>query len=148
ALEQGGGIVDFCVQTDNLAADAEAMRRAGVAIGMPTSMTRERPDGYRLSWLLAVPEPPLNGLVPFLIEDDTPRAERVPQERLHRNGITGIRNLTVAVEDPSVTAALYAQVLDGSAAPIQRFEFDGSGVRLIIGAHTVDLIAPRSARSP
>jgi Glyoxalase-like domain len=148
ALEQGGGIVDFCVQTDNLAADAEAMRRAGVAIGMPTPMTRERPDGYRLSWVLAVPEPPLNGLVPFLIKDHTLRAERVPQERLHRNGVTGIRSLTVAVEDPGATAMPYARVCGRSAAPIQRSEFDGAGVRLTIGAHAVDLIAPSSARSP
>jgi Glyoxalase-like domain len=47
ALEKGGGLVDFCMQTDNLTADADAMRRAGVAIGMPIAMTRERPDGHR-----------------------------------------------------------------------------------------------------
>jgi len=58
ALEKGGGLVDFCMQTDNLAADADAMRRAGVVIGMPIPMTRERPDGYRLRWILSIPEPP------------------------------------------------------------------------------------------
>jgi len=146
-LQQGGGLIDFCMQTDALAADVAALRAAGAAIADPRPLSRVRPDGYELRWVLSIPEVDA-GVVPFLIEDDTPRAERVPQKRLHRNGITGIRNLTVAVEDPSVTAALYAHVLDGSAAPIQRFEFDGSGVRLIIGAHTVDLIAPRSARSP
>src|SRR5215469_5374719 len=69
ALEKGGGIVDFCMQTDNLEADAEAMRQAGVAMGMPTAMTRDRPDGYRLSWVLTIPGPPLNGLVPFLLRE-------------------------------------------------------------------------------
>jgi Glyoxalase-like domain len=148
ALEKGGGIVDFCMQTDNLADDAEAMRRAGVAIGMPTSMTRERPDGYRLSWVLAIPGPPLNGLVPFLVKDDTPRAERVPRERSHRNGVTGIRSLTVAVEDPGAASVPYTRVLGRSAAPIQRPELDGAGARFMIGAHAVDLIAPNRAEGP
>jgi hypothetical protein len=148
ALEKGGGIVDFCVQTDNLAADAEAMCHAGVAMGMPTPMTRERPDGYRLSWVLSIPGPPLNGLVPFLIKDDTPRAERVPRERSHRNGVTGIRSLAVAVEDPSATSVPYTRVLGQSAAPIQRPEFDGAGARLMIGAHAVDLIAPNGNEGP
>ena len=33
ALEKGSGIVDFCMATDDLAADVESMRRAGAKIG-------------------------------------------------------------------------------------------------------------------
>jgi hypothetical protein len=117
-------------------------------MGMPTPMTRERPDGYRLNWVLAIPERPLYGMLPFLIKDDTPRAERVPRDRSHRNGVTGIKNLTIAVEDPYAVSMLYTRVLGRSAAPIQRSEFDGAGMRLMIGAHAVDLIAPNSAEGP
>jgi len=148
ALEEGGGIVDFCMQTDNFAADAETMRRAGVAMGMPMPMTRERPDGYRLSWVLEIPGPPLNGQVPFLIKDDTPRAERLPRERSHRNGVTEIKSLTIAVEDPSAASIPYTRVLGRPAAPIQRSELDGAGARLMIGAHAVDPIAPNGAEGP
>jgi catechol 2,3-dioxygenase-like lactoylglutathione lyase family enzyme len=148
ALEKGGGIVDFCVQTDNLQADAEAMRAAGVAVGLSAPMTRVRPDGYRLSWVLAIPQPPFNGLVPFLINDETPRAERLPRERSHRNGVTGIRRLTIAVEDPYATSAPYIHVLGGSAAPVQSSELHGTGVKLMIGACEVDLIAPDAAEGP
>ena len=148
ALEKGGGIVDFCMQTDNLEADAEAMRQAGVAMGMPTAMTRDRPDGYRLSWVLTIPGPPLNRLVPFLIKDETPRTERVPRERSHRNGTTGMRSLTIAVEDPGAASVPYTCVLGRSTAPIQSSELDGAGVRLMIGPHAIDLIAPNSTEGP
>ncbi|HZC45264.1 MAG TPA: VOC family protein, partial [Candidatus Acidoferrum sp.] len=66
--------------------------------GEPFPLTRDRPDGYHLSWVLATPEPPFNGQLPFLIKDDTPRDERVPRERSHRNGATGIRTLALAVK--------------------------------------------------
>ncbi len=82
ALAKGSGIVDFCLSTDDLSADIDAIRRAGAEIGDPSPLTRDRPDGYHLSWVLAIPKPPFNGQLPFLIKDDTPRDERVPRERV------------------------------------------------------------------
>ena len=90
-------------------------------------LTRDRPDGYHLSWVLAVPDPPFNGQVPFLIKDDTPRDERVPHERTHRNGTTGIRALAIAVEDPAVTSRYYARVLGRPGAPPQSAGSRGVG---------------------
>src|ERR1700735_3487224 len=81
ALEKGSGVVDFCMATDDLAAEVESMRRAGARFGKPYPLTRDRPDGYHLSWMLETPEPPFNGQVPFLIKDETPRDERVQRER-------------------------------------------------------------------
>lgn len=66
ALQKGSGIVDFCMQTDDLTADAETMRRAGVGMGDATPMTRDRPDGYRLSWVLSIPQLALQGGVGIL----------------------------------------------------------------------------------
>ena len=89
ALDKGGGIIDFCMRTDDLVTTVDSLRRAGAKIADPSPLTRDRPDGYHLSWVLAIPEAPYNGQVPFLIKDDTPRDERVPRERSHRNGATG-----------------------------------------------------------
>jgi Glyoxalase-like domain len=148
ALEKSGGIVDFCVQTDDLTADAEAMRRAGVPMGDARPMTRDRPDGYRLSWVLSIPGPPFHGRVPFLIKDETPRDERVPREREHRNGVTALRALTIAVEDPGATSVAYARVLGRPATPIQRPDLDGAGARFAIGPHAIELVAPKSGEGP
>ena len=110
-MSKGGGLTDFCMQTGDLDADAASFKRAGAAISEPFAMERERPDGYVLKWVLAVAEPPSAGAVPFLIRDTTPRDERVPRARTHRNGAAGIRTLTVAVEDAAAARAFYERVL-------------------------------------
>ncbi len=148
ALQTRGGLVDFCMQTDDLESDVASLRAAGAAIGDPSPMTRDRPDGYRLTWVLAIPQPPFNGQVPFLIRDETPRDERVPRERSHRNGVTGLSRITLAVENPGETSRYYARVLGRPAAPRRRPDLDASGAVFAIGPHEIELIAPSSERSP
>src|SRR5260370_10431450 len=148
ALEKGSGIVDFCMSTDDLAADIDAMRRAGAEIGDPSPLTRDRPDGYHLSWVLAIPKPPYNGQLPFLIKDNTPRDERVPRERSHRNGATGIRALAIAVEDPGITSRYYARVLGRPGAPVERPDLEAAGVAFTIGRNEVQLLAPKTGNGP
>jgi catechol 2,3-dioxygenase-like lactoylglutathione lyase family enzyme len=148
ALDKGGGIIDFCMRTDNLAADVESMRAAGAMMGEPYSLTRDRPDGYHLSWMLAVPEPPLSGRLPFLIKDDTPRDERVPRERAHRIGAAGILTLAIAVEDPGETSRPYARVLGFPGAPVQRPDLEAAGVSFTIGSNQLQLLASKTGNGP
>jgi catechol 2,3-dioxygenase-like lactoylglutathione lyase family enzyme len=148
ALAHGGGLVDFCMGTDALAADIAAMRRAGAKIADPSSLTRDRPDGYHLSWVLAIPAPPFNGQVPFLIKDDTPRDERVPRERAHRNGATGIRTLAIAVNDPGATSRYYARVLGRPGAPVERADLEAAGVSFAIGHNEFQLLAAKTGNGP
>jgi catechol 2,3-dioxygenase-like lactoylglutathione lyase family enzyme len=148
ALEKGSGIVDFCMATDDLAADVESMRRAGARFGKPYPLTRDRPDGYHLSWVLATPEPPFNGQVPFLIKDETPRDERVPRERSHRNGASGIRTLAIAVDDPGTSSRYYARVLGRPGAPIERPDIKATGVSFAIGPNEVQLLASKTEDGP
>jgi len=148
ALEKGSGIADFCMRTDDLAADIESMRRAGAKIGDPFSLTRDRPDGYHLSWLLADPKPPFNGQLPFLIKDDTPRDERVPPERAHRYGATGIRTLVIAVNDPGLTSRYYSRVLGRPGAPVDRRDLEASGVIFTVGSNELQLLASKTENGP
>ena len=147
-LTKGSGIVDFCMSTDDLDADIDSMRRAGAKIGDPSPLTRDRPDGYHLSWVLAIPEAPFNGQVPFLIKDDTPRNERVPRERSHPNGATGIRTLAIAVNDPGMTSRYYARVLERPGAPVEREDVEGAGVSFTIGPNEVQLLASKTESGP
>jgi catechol 2,3-dioxygenase-like lactoylglutathione lyase family enzyme len=148
ALAKSGGLVDFCAQTDDLNADLATMRAAGVSIGDPAAMTRDRPDGYRLSWVLSIPNAPFNGSVPFLIKDETPRDERVPRERTHRNAVTGIRRLTVAVKDSTAVAAWYKAVLGGDGRAVSRADLDGDGVSFTTGPHELEIVSPRNDKGP
>src|SRR5207249_3922684 len=92
-LQAGGGLVDFCTQTDDLRGDTEAFRKAGVSIDDPAPLSRVRPDGYQLRWVLSIPRGAHRGVAPFLIQDETPREparapplRRAARPRRHRAG--------------------------------------------------------------
>lgn len=142
ALDHGGGLSDFCVQTDDLRADVAAFRAAGIAMSDPSPMGRVRPDGFRLEWVLSKPGVELRGIVPFLIEDVTPREERVPRLTAHENRVTGLDTLTLAVDDATAVWRLYANVLPSESAEIERVELAAAGRRFVLGSHGLDIRAP------
>ena len=145
-LQLSGGLIDFCLQTDDLAGDICAFREAGVKIADPRPLSRVRPDGYQLRWVLSIPEEH-QGVAPFLIEDETPRGERVPRVTVHANGVTGIHGVTVAVVDPAGVRRWYERVRGVSVTAVDRNDFVASGVRVVIGPHALDYMAPGGADS-
>jgi hypothetical protein len=147
-LQRGGGLVDYCLATDGLDADAAAFRRAGVAMEDRGAGGRTRPDGYRLAWTVAVPPRSESGVAPFLIEDVTPRRERVPRHTGHLNGVRGVGTVTVATPDPARAARAFAVATGRSAVAITRRDLDAAGYRIGVGAHAIELIAPRAGGGP
>ena len=148
AMSKSGGLVDFCAQTDDLDADVASFRRAGVNINDPNAMSRDRPDGYRVKWVLAIPNPPFNGSVPFLIKDETPREERMPREHNHRNGVTGIASLMIAVADAAKVAQWYRVITGGNGTAIEHRDLDAAGTRFQLGSHQLDVVSPRGPNGP
>jgi catechol 2,3-dioxygenase-like lactoylglutathione lyase family enzyme len=142
-LEAGGGLVDFALVTDDLEGDTLALRRAGVDNGDPEPKYRTRPDGFEVRWRFSLARDPQRGVAPFLIADETPRDERVPRDRIHANGVTGVAGVTVAVGDLARVRGWYAAVLGGPGAEIERPELQAAGVRFEIGPHTFDFVTPR-----
>ncbi|MBI2544325.1 MAG: VOC family protein [Candidatus Rokubacteria bacterium] len=147
-LQKGGGLVDFCMQTDDLRGDTAMLRQAGVQIDDPKPLSRVRPDGYKLSWVLSIPRDPHRGVAPFLIQDETPREERIPRQMTHRNQVKGIGAVTVAVDDVATVRQWYSRVLRASGQEADRHDLAAVGARFTIGPHTFDFVAPRDAGSP
>src|ERR1700752_5211362 len=110
-LSKGERFVDFCFQTDDLRGDTKKLQAAGVAINDPVPWSRKRPDGYELKWLLSLATGSHRGVAPFLIEDVTPRKERIPQMFDHKNGGSGIGTVTVAVGELPAIRQWYDAVL-------------------------------------
>ena len=119
-LQKGGGLVDFCMQTDDLVGDTSKLRNAGVRIEDPVPWSRTRPDGYQLKWLLSLAREGHRGVAPFLIQDETPREERVPKEKHHENGVTGIGTVTVTVDDFKTARHWYRSVLGLDGEPVRQ----------------------------
>lgn len=67
-------LVTWAAKAPTIAARVARAREEGYDPGTPTGMSRLRPDGVRLAWILTrAPEPAGDGLVPFLIDwGDTP----------------------------------------------------------------------------
>jgi hypothetical protein len=147
-LQKGERLVDFCMQTDDLRGDMLKLRAAGVAINDPVPWSRTRPDGYELKWLLCLAQGNHRGVAPFLIQDVTPREERIPQTFDHNNGATGIGTVTVAVGELSEVQPWYKNVLGNHGTAITNEELKANGIRYHIGPHKLDFLAPLEPQSP
>ena len=147
-LRKGGGIVDFCAQTDDLKGDLARFREAGVAMNEPMTMSRQRLDGYTLNWALSIPQSPWSGTIPFLIEDETPRKERVPLQTSHRNLVTGIGTITIAVRELDATGRIYETLLGKKGEAFDQTELDAIGLRFSFGPHSCALVSPKRDDGP
>ncbi|PZN97478.1 MAG: glyoxalase, partial [Hyphomicrobiales bacterium] len=84
--------------------------------------------------------------IPFICEDVTPRALRVPEgdARGHANGVTGVAGITVAVRDMAASVARY-RALTG-LEPLACGAVPGLGFGLVqfrIGHQMLSLTQPR-----
>jgi Glyoxalase-like domain len=147
-LQKGERLVDYCMQTDDLPGDTRKLREAGVAINDPVPWSRTRPDGYELKWILSLATGSHRGVAPFLIQDITPRQERIPREFEHPNGTTGIDTVTIAIDALAQVERWYSAVLGQSGKRIVRTEFGAEGLGFSIGRHTVEFLMPSNPSSP
>lgn len=145
-IQAGGGLIDFCARTDDLDADAAAYHRSGVTVER-RSGARLRPDGREVRWITSAPDGRAQGIAPFLIEDLTPRSERVAGDHTHPNGVTGVGTLTVAVEDPGARD-WFASLTRTPGLSVGRDDLAATGVRFLLGRHGVDLVRPAADAGP
>ena len=147
-LQRGERLVDFCMQTDDLKGDTAKLRTAGIEINDPVPWSRTRPDGYELKWLLSLAQGSHRGVAPFLIQDVTPREERIPQTFDHKNGATGIDTVTVAVGELTSVQRWYDGVLGNRRTNITDEKLQAKGIRYTIGPHIIDFLMPMQPQSP
>ena len=147
-MQKGERLVDFCFQTDDLRGDTKKLQDAGVAINNPVPWSRKRPDGYELKWLLSLATGSHRGVAPFLIEDVTPRSERIPQQFVHANRITGIEKVIVAVGELGQIGKWYGALLGVKGEPFADATLGADGLRFQVGPHILDFVSPREAHSP
>jgi catechol 2,3-dioxygenase-like lactoylglutathione lyase family enzyme len=147
-LSKGERLLDFCFQTDDLRGDTKKLKDAGTAINDPVPWSRKRPDGYELKWLLSLATGSHRGVAPFLIEEVTPRTERIPQQFNHKNRVVGIDKVTVAVGDLAQADKWYSALLGVKGEAIAAGELGAEGLRFMAGPHSLEFVTPRSAASP
>ena len=122
-LSAGRGLIDYCAASDGLAADARRLTDAGFRVNGPDEGGRRLPDGSEIRWRSASVDQD-GRVLPFLIEDLTPRSSRVPSGAAaqHPNGATGISRLHVTAPDAGeaaeTLALLAAEHVAGLSVPL------------------------------
>lgn len=111
---QEGGLLAYCLATDDIDALAEQFRGAGLDALGPFDMERTRPDGITLKWRLLIP----GGSAyrqpwPFFIQWEMGDEERLTHDMpgKHPLGATGVTGIAIAVTDLDAARHLYSEQL-------------------------------------
>lgn len=141
-----GGFVGHCYATDDIVAEAERTREAGLEMVGPFEMKRERPDGRALTWRLLVPQDiPWRRRWPFFIEWNDPDEVRLAVEGVgdHANGARSVSSVAVAVKDLQEAVRLYSVLFD--VEPFRRDEvtdLTATRASFDVRGFTIDLLSP------
>jgi catechol 2,3-dioxygenase-like lactoylglutathione lyase family enzyme len=107
------GLIDYCVASDDLESDVRRLQSLGFGVDGPDDGGRRLPDGLEIRWRSARMRQE-DRLLPFMIEDLTPRELRVPggPAAEHPNGATGIARLELSAPDVEEAAASLSMLLE------------------------------------
>jgi hypothetical protein len=112
-MNSDAGSCAYAIRSDDIAADVARFRQHGITVGDPTHGGRTRPDGKRLEWITAkLGVEPLGSLLPFLIQDITPRQWRVPRSVSAEGLIDGVAEGVIHVDDLEASIDLYRRAFD------------------------------------
>lgn len=114
-----GGPCAWAVGTNVLLEYADRLKKAGIAVTEPKRGSRKRPDGMNLEWITAQVGPGTAGsLLPFMIEDQTPRVWRVQvSESVKGAPVFGVESVVLGVNNLDAAIALFRKAY-GWSEPI------------------------------
>jgi hypothetical protein len=119
------GTCAWAVGTNVLLQVVDRLKKAGIAVNEPKRGSRKRPDGMSLEWMTAQIGPGTPGsTLPFIIEDQTPRAWRVQtSESVKGAPAFGVESVIVGVNNLDSAIALFRKAY-GWAEPLTENQKD------------------------
>ena len=149
------GPAAWAARTGDIAAESARILSLGVPVAGPIEMSRQRPDGALVEWELTfLGDQPAGAVLPFLIQDHTPRERRVaPSPSVAGSELRGVTHVVLGVHRIEPAAALFQRVYgwpepvmhqDGFDAHLAHFA--GTPVMLAAPAGTESWLAERLER--
>jgi hypothetical protein len=145
------GACAWAIRTDNLHREVEHLRSAGVPVSIPELGGRRTVDGKELQWQTATAGPgPAGAVLPFMIQDKTPREWRVqPSATMRDAALTGIAHIIIAVHDLNASITLFRRAYGWPEPTTEaRHEFGSDANAAHFVATPVVLVSPREPGSP
>lgn len=134
----------WAVGTNVLLQEVDRLKKAGVPVTTPQRGSRKRPDGMSIEWMTAdVGAGTPGSTLPFIIEDQTPRAWRVQTSASVQGApVGGIENVVLGVNNLDASIALFRKAY-GWAAPLIETQKDFGKLAYFPGEPVI-LAAPAS----
>lgn len=108
-MADDAGACAWAVGTNVLLQEVDRLKKAGIPVTTPQRGSRKRPDGMSVEWMTAYVGPGTPGSVlPFIIEDQTPRAWRVQtSESVKGAPVFGVESVVLGVNNLDAAIALF-----------------------------------------
>ena len=131
-LRAGEGFGGYVLASNDLASDASQLKQRALNIGEPSAGSRVRLDGQRVAWHIALFDNSTVGVLPFLIQDDTPRALRIEPACEGIGSRARVKEVIVAVKDADAARDAYRALLGVEPTRVKNVEGDVQGYRFAL----------------
>lgn len=129
-LQVREGFDGYAVQSNAIQEDVELIRRRGLKMSDPQPGERVRPDDQSVRWRTARSTETFSSILPFLIQDDTPRTLRIEPAHEGLGSHTRVKELVVAVKSPEVARGAFRELLGIEPRPVKNSAGDVQGYRV------------------
>jgi hypothetical protein len=108
-MSADAGPCAWAVEPKDIDAEVQRLKASAAAVTGPEGGSRKRPDGMNIEWQIAnVGSGTPGSVLPFLIQDRTPRQWRVaPSASVQGSPVTGVEIVVIAVNDLNSSIALF-----------------------------------------
>ncbi len=147
-LKGNAGPCAWAARVTDIAAEVKRLREKGVAVSPPARGGRQRPDGVKLEWQTSAIGPDVRGtFFPFLIQDLTPREQRVyPGRKPVTRDFRGVSRVVIAVRNLEAAIERYQQAYD-VPPPIKQVDKTFGAQLALLGGLPVILAQPLTQES-
>jgi hypothetical protein len=103
------GTCAWAVGTNVLLQEVDRLKKAGIPVTVPQRGSRKRPDGMAVEWTLSdVGSGTPGSMLPFMIEDETPRTWRVQtSDSMKGSPVFGVESVVLGVNNLDDAIALF-----------------------------------------
>ena len=132
----------WAVGTNVLVQEVDRLKKTGIAVTIPAAGSRKRPDGMSVEWMRAdVGSGTTGAVLPFIIEDQTPRAWRVQTSASVQGApVSGVENVVIGVNNLDASIAMFRKAY-GWSAPMMESQKDWGKMAYFPGEPVI-LVAP------
>jgi hypothetical protein len=132
----------WAVGTNVSLQEVDRLKKLGIPVTAPERGSRKRPDGMSVEWMTAdVGSGTPGSVLPFIIEDQTPRAWRVQTSASVQGApVLGVENIVLGVNNLDAAIALFRKAY-GWAEPLTETQKDFGKMAYFPGEPVI-LVAP------